>query len=232
MSEYTKIGFVGTPDYPIPAVKGGAIQTLVGALIDQNEMIHKYDFTVFTIDDPMIKNHKMKYKFTNIIPIKINIVEKCALIIRKIIRRISRNKIKYKSAYMEKINSYIENHQFDMIIFESTDKEAIQGPSKEDTIMIYHVHSDYLSNSTERIHTLCIKCKYFIAVSEFIKNRLLMIECLNKEQVFVLNNAVDVKKQSEQSVEYDRNAIRMKYGLGKTDKVIIYCGRLSPEKDV
>ena len=49
MKEKLDIAFIGTPDYPIPAIHGGAIQTLVTALIDKNEENPKFNITIYTI---------------------------------------------------------------------------------------------------------------------------------------------------------------------------------------
>ena len=84
------IAFIGTPDYPIPAIRGGAIQTLVTALIDKNEENPKFNITIYTINDSELND--IKYKNTDIIGIKLTSLGKLKLIIRKILRRLSKQK--------------------------------------------------------------------------------------------------------------------------------------------
>ena len=60
MKEKLDIAFIGTPDYPIPAIRGGAIQTLVTALIDKNEENPKFNITIYTINDSELNDIKFE----------------------------------------------------------------------------------------------------------------------------------------------------------------------------
>lgn len=124
MKEKLDIAFIGTPDYPIPAIHGGAIQTLVTALIDKNEENRKFNITIYTINDSGLGD--IKYKNTEIIGIKLTSIGRLKLIIRKILRRLSKNKISYRSQYMNKINKELLQKKHNYVIFETTDKEVVQ----------------------------------------------------------------------------------------------------------
>ena len=52
---------------PVPAVKGGAIEQLIEYFIDGNELEHKYDIDLYTVNDKLLDNKK--YKYTNLIKI-------------------------------------------------------------------------------------------------------------------------------------------------------------------
>ena len=63
-----KLAIISPGALPVPAVNGGAVETLITYLIELNEKEHKYDIDLYTIYDEKIKNKK--YNYTNIICIK------------------------------------------------------------------------------------------------------------------------------------------------------------------
>lgn len=224
------IAFIGTPDYPIPAVKGGAIQTLVTALIDQNEKEQNYDITVYTIADPELNNKK--YSFTKLCGIDVSVFGKVRLVFRKVLRRLTNNYISYKSEYMSKVNKELLENNFDYVIFETTDKEIVQLDPlvKQKSKVLYHIHADYISDSIDRIERIAELVDVFIGVSDFISSRLKEVTVLSASKVVTLKNAIaEPQITNEQKILW-REKIREQYGLSCTDTVFIYCSRLSPEK--
>ena len=57
--------------FPVPAVKGGAVETLVNNLLDENEIYGNLIITVVSIYDEQAKMISSKYKNTEFIFIKI-----------------------------------------------------------------------------------------------------------------------------------------------------------------
>ena len=60
-----KICFITQCVLPIPTVKGGAVETLVEYILDENEKRPKYQFTVISISDSDAQKKSLKYKYTN-----------------------------------------------------------------------------------------------------------------------------------------------------------------------
>lgn len=233
MSKKMKVAFVGTPDYPIPAIHGGAIQTLVTALLEQNEKKKKFEFTVYTIYDEGLALYKEKYKETKIFEVKISWFAKIQLILIKVLRRVTKNRVRYRSQYMKCINKDLANRNYDVILFETTDKEIIQLtlPEHAGTKVLYHVHADYLKNATDRIGEIVQMCNGFVAVSDFIRMQLGTLQNMKASKLFVLKNAIskDVLRIQDKRALY-RSEIRKQYELSDSDIVVIYCSRLSREK--
>lgn len=230
MKEKLDIAFIGTPDYPIPAIHGGAIQTLVTALIDKNEENAKFNITIYTINDSGLND--IKYKNTDIIGIKLTNLGNLKLIIRKILRRLSKNKISYRSEYMNKINKELLQKKYDYVIFETTDKEVVQLDVrvKKFSRIFFHIHADYINDNTDRINEISKLVDTFICVSDFINQRLKTVSALSNSNILTLPNAIEEKNISLTERKKWREDIRKKYGFSKKDTVFIYCSRLSPEK--
>ncbi len=233
MKDKLKIAFIGTNDYPIPAIYGGAIQTLVTALLDENEKVHNFDIDVYTVFAAELNKATKKYNFTHFIPIKNDIFSKSYLLLVRILRRITHNAVRYNSIYMKKIFGLMNNNNYDAIIFETTDKEVVQLPRKikESSKIIYHIHADYLNNETDRICEIVDKVDYFVGVSNFIKYSLGKIATIDQNHIKVLKNAIDINDiYINNENEMLRTNIRKKYGFSDNDMVLMFCGRLSPEK--
>lgn len=225
-----RIAFVGTPDYPIPAIRGGAIQTLVTALLNENEKDGEFDITVFTIDDK--KLYERRYLYTQIVGIKISLLGKVRLFIRKVLRRLSKNSIPYRSEYMNKINRKLLDSTYDYVIFETTDKEIVQlDPRiKEKSKILYHIHADYLKDTTDRINKIAELVDVFVGVSDFISGRLKELKALSNSNIVTLKNAIEEQSLSIEQKTKWRSEIREKYRFDENDFVFLYCSRLSPEK--
>ena len=61
-----KICFITQCSLPIPTVKGGAVETLVEYLLDENEIDKNFEFTVYSIADKEADKISKKYKYTTI----------------------------------------------------------------------------------------------------------------------------------------------------------------------
>lgn len=57
-----KICFITQCSLPIPTVKGGAVETLVEYILDENEKNPKYDFTVISVNDSEAGKISKKYR--------------------------------------------------------------------------------------------------------------------------------------------------------------------------
>ena len=231
MKEKRKIAFIAGQTLPIPAVKGGAIETLVTALIEQNEKYGKYEFTVFCAYDKEACSKAKKYKFCKIIGVSNErCLKRCINYIYRFIRKYIIKSLPFRTVYMEKVNKELEKQNYDCIICESTYVDAAQVNKKNNSKLIYHVHSDYLRRDTPEIQQILQKYDLFLGVSDFISSKISLLS--NREiRVHTLKNAIDI---GEYKINWDkrkiiRDEIRKQLNI-ENDIVVMFCGRLSPEK--
>lgn len=62
-----KIALVLPEVYPVPAVKGGAIEELVTILIEQNEIEKKAELVVFSMENEQARERAKEYKHTKMV---------------------------------------------------------------------------------------------------------------------------------------------------------------------
>ena len=225
-----KICMVTSGYIPVPAIKGGAIEQLVQLLIDKNESDRLFDFTVITCDIEDESVHK-RYCSTKFIYIKHS---KYSKIIKKI-RRGLKKIIKYDCWMLDRYNRMVSDYlkkngaEFKYIVDEGcVDFQVFKSVAKicgREKIVI-HLHAEIFSNPLiERVFGNAL------AISKFVEKG--FKDSLHSNiKVALLYNAVDLSRFQKHITSEEKRQIRLSLGLTNDDFVVIYCGRLIPEKGV
>jgi len=223
-----KIAIVGYDAYPIPSIKGGAVEELMTVLLNQNEKNPEFDFTVFTIEDeglaPLLKN----YNYTKIVQISRRGFLNVILFLYKILRRITFFRLPYRSLYMVRINKQLRNNHYDVVFFATNNYQVAQIDSKIKSHILYGVYSDYLKSDSYGINYIKKRLDSFVAI-KYIGQRL-KEELGEDTKVYELEGCCDIERKSLEERNVIRKKIRTKHGIDEKDIVVLYCGRLSPEK--
>lgn len=209
---------------PIPNVKGGAIETLITNLIDENEINQKFEFTVVCLYDKQAKEMSKKYKHTKIIYIKRDIIDFARRVFRKIVNCKEIPYLTYK-AYKK-----VKNEKFDFIIAEGGIYESfnifLKKYSKEN--LIAHIHDHRLA--TEQVDNVF---GHIIAISDFVKREWIRTSQYKDEnRVKVLKNGIDLKKFDKEITEEKKESIRNNLGFSKDDFIVMFCGRILEVKGI
>lgn len=223
-----RIAFIGGKTYPIPDVKGGAMQALVTAILQQNEVCQDFLIDVYTGFDSRLKAEQCKYKLTRINAIKIPPIAPVYDVFWRAISKLTKHRISTRSWFMSRVNHCIKNEHYDYIILESSDKEIREIERYNEAKIWFHVHSDYLKHSDIRTREALEKCDKLVGVSEYITHRISGHLFGNK--AVTLANAIDVGAYTKGMSREKIIELREKMGYGCDDKIVIFCGRLSPEK--
>jgi len=214
--------------YPVPAIKGGAVEYLTQMLLDQNEIHHKYNFHVImckSFDDKTVYDYS-KYKNTKFYDFyQSNFKFKLDKYINAVNKRLNYS-LPLKSKYENFIIQTILKINPDFIIFEGSFNASVRFLTKNfgKEKMILHVH-----------HQIALKKhidKYFgnmLCVSNFIKNDWIESKKLsNNFNYIVLPVALKERFVDEGQIEL----IKKQYNIKKDDYIVAFCGRLIKEKGV
>lgn len=227
-----KVAIVALPVLPVPAVKGGAVETLIEYLIKHNEEYEKLDLTVISIyDDSAIEKSEIytgtKFKF-----IKINKhLNKITRLFNIVIRKFSG--VVYHSTYDKKVLKYLVDNNFDKIIFEGyTESILLMSKYFEPGKIYMHIHHEAFKNFNDIKQKIFESCKKIITVSEYIKNQTMEEVGIRNGKLVVLKNCTDTDVFHKELYAGQREVIRKKYNLGLNEKVIMFTGRIVPEKGI
>ena len=214
-----KIAIITPGFLPVPAINGGAVETLINNLIDLNEISHSFKFDIITINS----NFKYNYYYSNIINVSI---PKVFLFLEKIINRLLKVfNINFIFHFYDilSVKKVCNSKDYDSIIIENNMyayyffKKIYKSHSK----VLFHLHNsvgdrdkplwlcNYISNTADKVLT----------VSDFL--RLDFMQKTGCDRVYTFYNCIDLKQRFCNKNIYDKNENIIKF---------LYVGRFSKEK--
>ncbi len=228
-----KICIILPEEFPVPATKGGAVETLVNSIIDENEKENKIEITCVARYEKKAYEESKKYKNTKFVFFRMypnkKIIRFGIRVINDFLLKITKINIK-NTIHSKRLYKKIQNEEFDYILIEGGDpfsyKNLLEHYNKEKRII--HLHGGN-AIGTKEYDELYGK---FLVLNNFMVNQFIGNKIIEKNRVYVLRNGINVKKFSRELTNEERDNLRNSYGIKKDDIVIIYCGRLMQEKGV
>ena len=221
-----KILIVSPGRLPVPAVEGGAVETLIDLLIDYNEALGKHDIYVASVWSEKAETKSCKYKHTKYLYVKRNKLEEIAtekhFLPFRVLDYFYMTKVMQSLACVPVI--------FDRVVIEN---ELVNGSVfiKSSSIpTIYHAHNDTVCQKSKKDCDFLKSCKKVIAVSEFLADR--FRKAANVDNVSVVYNGVNTEMFQKEKYIHCAEQIREKYNVGQNDIVIVFAGRLVKEKGI
>jgi len=231
-----KIAIITPCLLPVPATKGGAVETLITDILNENEISGTYDIDVYTMSGCDGSNYKHTHFYECEIPKSIAFVDR---LLDKKYRSLGANQNSsrvYDRIIVDKVIKNIKNNSanYDCIIVEnmmSTAVEILKYKAEYfDCPVYFHMHNDVdIYRSPKMIKILTADNVHFIAVSEYIKSRILEADA--GSSVSVLYNGVDTGI-FDYSLNTGKADIRNKLGMESEKTIIHFSGRIIKEKGV
>lgn len=229
--------------YPVPAVKGGAVSTLIEHLAAENNKKMLCDMEILSLYNPEAEK-KAREQYSNIkftwvkVPKGLKLLDKCAF---NFIRAVKRNEkiISFRSIfsllwYIHKARRLVNFTDAEKVVIENNVPlvRVIKG-SKYKGQWYYHFHN------VPRIDAGCRsefqKITKFLCVSKYVANQIMNVSSvigqISSTKLSVFYNCVDM----DLFRPIDRNDckiidLKAKYGFTVDDFICIFTGRLSEEK--
>ena len=214
---------------PVPAVCGGAIETLVTSIVKKYSRADGLDLTVCSVFHPeavkVAKQYpEVRFFWTHTRSIKYLLMHAVFLGVRMITGK----SIRPLQRHYNEIAQLFKKEHFDLIIAEGGDTQAIadiaEGYRREQ--FVNHIHIHYLPPEN-----IAENYGHVIGVSEFVTNEYVKA-CRIPVKAHTLKNAVDTSKFNKETACEERKALREKLGLSEEDFVILYVGRIIKVKGV
>ena len=208
--------------FPVPAVKGGAVETLVNNLLDENEIYGNLIITVVSIYDEQAKMISSKYKNTEFIFIKAGKYEGT-------IDLCFSQTNQYLSAYVDSVEKELENREFDFIIAEGG---YIQGYKKllskyPKNKCLAHIHGKYeVDEVVDGIY------EYYICPSGYIAKHIGDICPVDDSRIKVLYNGIKIENFNKKISDEEIKKLKNKFNIKPNENIIMFCGRTTEEKGI
>lgn len=216
---------------PIPATKGGAVETLVQYLLDENEKNPCYRFHVVSIFDESAYNRSSSYKYSDFtfIKPKNRVKNSIRFFVYRVLKKIGIY-IPFCCEYSEIFNKLKnQNFRFDYLLYEAgptTQIPLIRKYVPKERI-IAHLHWDGMSNrkKDDALGNL-------ITVSEYISGCWQNGSRASDDRIYVLKNCSDFGIFQRKISIQERLELRAELSIEESDRVLLFIGRIIQEKGV
>jgi len=228
-----KIAIITQGHLPVPNVKGGGVETLITSLLKKNEIYKKFDITLFSIADNEAKKQSELYNKTKIVYSEYQ--ERT--LFDRIRCRLTKDFPLETPYSFTKVDKMLAKGNFDIILIENSPWQFPYFVKKYGEKVMLHLHNDWIHNDWEEPYRSRLKEAInnsggVLAVSKFLKDRILTIEGVDSEKIQVYYNATDIELYSKELPMEEREELRKKYGVDKDDILVLYTGRVCKDKGV
>ena len=214
---------------PVPAVCGGAIETLITSIVKKYSKKDGFRLTIFSVYHKEAVEAAKKYPEVRFVWTHTNTfwnLSKHAVFMA--VRKFTGKTIRVLQRHYNEIAPVIQNEKFDLLIVEGGDEQAVidiaKGYDREQ--LVFHAHIHYVPKEE-----VVKGYGHMIGVSEFVV-REYEKACKIPVDTHILRNAIDVDKFNKSISEEERKRLRIKLGLQEEDFVVLYVGRLIQVKGI
>lgn len=228
--------------YPVPAVKGGAVSTLIEHLVQENELQKSVDLRVISFFDSDAFEKSGEYKNTQFIWVKRNFVVR---ILDKMIYWIvktffpKKKPLSYKTIasllhYIVFAKYFLRNDNSKLLIENNIPLSLILKNKHHRQPYYYHLHN--VPRTSAMSKEVLRAADGYLCVSKYVGQQINQqnssIGPIASNKIKILRNCIDEDVFNLQKNTSQLMKIRIKYHLKISDKILIFAGRLSPEKGV
>lgn len=223
------IGIIMGGVMPVPAVCGGAIETLITSIVKKYSKKDGFRLTIFSVYHKEAVEAAKKYPDVRFVWTRTNTfwnLAKHAVFLA--VRELTGKTIRVLQRHYNEIAPVIQNEKFDLLIVEGGDEQAVidiaKGYRREQLVFHAHVHFIPKEKTVKGYG-------HMIGVSEFVV-REYEKACKIPVKTHVLKNAIDIERFSRHLSDKQKREVRKKLGLSEEDFVILYVGRIMDIKGV
>lgn len=224
-----KIAILTSGILPIPAVRGGAVENHIDFYLKYNDEHKLHDMTVFSVYDKRIEGHPALNSDVNHYEY-INVDSYWARISKHL-----HKKIFGEGYYHHTIEYYFRNawkklkkNHYDIILLDNRPGYALNIKLPKDTKLYIYLHNDLLNNKTNGFQQIYDTASRILTVSKYIANCVKTINQEDKKCIPVLNG-IDITAFSP---NIQPKVTREQLGFSENDFILVFSGRISPEKGV
>lgn len=223
-----KIAILTSGIMPVPAVQGGAVETLIDFYLSYNDQHRLHDITIYSIWYPDVLQHQALHSDVNhYVYIK---THGFWATFKKKLYQLTHGQEYYHytiAFYLHEAIKIIRNQHFDLIIVENRPGYVLTFNNQLiKTPRILHLHNDFLNKDIVKSADIIQNYSRIIGISDFITSKVNQIAS-EQTKAITVHNAIDTQYFYEA-----QSAKREAVGFKADDFVLVYSGRLNEEKGI
>ena len=240
-----KLAIITSGFLPVPASKGGAVENLIVNLLNENELNEKnpLNIIVYSDYDEIAKQSSKVYTQSNFVFIKtpkiINFLDKALFFVAKNwLKKTNSQNYRFilkRLYYLNKVSKYLKKYNYDKVLLENHPTQYLALKWRKNYIKYqnnyyYHCHNEFTGQyGCEKIIKNTQK---FICVSNYISNALQQYLHTDSSKFVVLKNGINQELFQQHLSKKRLQELRIKYDIKNDEIVLLFTGRIVPEKGV
>ena len=222
-----KIAIITFASLPLPGVRGGAVETLIDTLCDENEKNGTLEIDIYSIYDKIAEQESVSKTKTKYYYYKK--LEKTKYTFSNVIFKVFH--ISLPNATMKHVVRMLKRDRYEFVVITSIFRALASLIKDIPFPVLWYLHADALSIlSKEEVKKISDSCAAVLTVSEFVKQRIL--ETDTKSRVISIKNCANITPIEEDKEIEVREQVRCKYGVKDSDVLFVYVGRITPIKGI
>lgn len=229
-----KLAIILSDTLPVPAVKGGAVQTGVQQIIDENEKHGKIDLTIYSIVDYKAEKLSRNYKNTKFVYLESNSKNQRLTIdiINKALKTLNVKKTYNCSPkYTKQLINEVNKESYDYILIKNAVQLVTPLARTNDNIYL-QIHNDEINSDVTGVEKIYQAVKKIIVNSNYLKERVLTLKSAREEDILLNKNCTDVEIFNKNLYISMKEELKKKYNINDGEIVILFSGRTIPEKGI
>lgn len=224
-----RIGIITPANLPVPAVFGGAIETLIEDFIDENERVLIHEIVVFSEYEKKARKLSRKYVKTKFKWFNGSKIYFLISLIFRVLKKIKIIKIDYQVFF---VSHYVKKLKLEIVIVEgkAVYVKYLKKNHKSKSKILFHIHARLKEAENPQLVDALEFSDKIIVVSEFIKSDLLKRFNLNPDRIAVVYNCASHTFFKREVFEHDKLSLKKELRIDSNDFVLIFAGRLVPDK--
>lgn len=225
-----RVCLVAPPFLPVPAVRGGGREQLITSLLEENESKARLDLTIISPYDSEAERAAARLRHGHLVFVRRDGAGAYRRLWWKPMRAVQRYLAPWLvlNPYYREAYTICAKGSFDLVVDEGGPHPDLRGLS---CVMPIQRIGEHLHCVTKPTRELRGAAGFTLSVSEYVRN--VWCEGSPREGFdFVVRNGVDPGFFSQAIPETKLNQLRSELALRANDFVVLYCGRLAPEKGV
>lgn len=211
---------------PVPAVKGGAVESLIEMLIDYNEEHVHWDMHVLSLYDreALHKSKEYQYntfKFLNMGSFFSFLMSHHFLPYRWLDYIFSRKAVKLLKRKKE---------SYDCIVIQNETVNGSVFMKAFSNKCIFHAHNDIVVSVNAKETEFLKSCEKVISISDYLTHKIHKDYAL--DNLTTVYNGIDTGLFDPEKYKKERGSLRQQYGIKEDDVVVVFSGRMVQEKGV
>lgn len=224
---------------PVPAVRGGAIETRVNYLIDENEKNGLWDLEVVSCCNEQAEEKSGEYKNTifHYLENRPEWVRRSELwnrIVKKLIKdETIRAKLFYHPFLYKILEILKKRDDFDAVILENKPEWALKLKKVSKAPLFLHLGNDHLNASTKNASQIVACLDGILTVSEYISECVMTIPGARRDKIRRIQQGIDQQLfDLSQYTDEQKRKTKEKCHVNPDDVVFYFAGRIEREKGI